>query len=128
MDVLTTLTFSAATEDEEWYDPDAITTNDGVLEIEFVNFKNHNLNFRSGMLQSWNKMCFSGGIIEGSTRSALLNLRILAEHYLRSKYITSRPRRCLWILASFLDHGKLGQAWLFSDNRWNEAVFVRRRV
>lgn len=26
----------------------------------------HNLNFRSGMLQSWNKFCFTGGYIEVS--------------------------------------------------------------
>lgn len=55
-----------ATQDLEWYDPDAITTNDGVLEIEFAAFKNHGLDYRSGMLQSWNKMCFKGGHIEAS--------------------------------------------------------------
>ena len=45
-----------STMDLEWYDPDAVTTNDGVLEIRFDAFQNHNLNYRSGMLQSWNKM------------------------------------------------------------------------
>jgi hypothetical protein len=49
----------------KWYDPDAITTRDGYLEIEFAAIKNHNLDYRSGMLQSWNKMCFKGGFIEG---------------------------------------------------------------
>ena len=62
---LLTLVYSAATGDLEWYDPDAITTKDGYLEIEFAAFRNHDLDFRSGMLQSWNKMCFKGGIIEG---------------------------------------------------------------
>ncbi|RPA97121.1 beta-glucan synthesis-associated [Choiromyces venosus 120613-1] len=56
----------AATGDLEWYDPDAITTKDGYLEIEFAAFRNHDLDYRSGMLQSWNKMCFKGGIIEAS--------------------------------------------------------------
>jgi beta-glucanase (GH16 family) len=28
--------------------------------------KNHNLDFKGGMLQSWNKFCFTGGIIEAS--------------------------------------------------------------
>ncbi|KAI5852427.1 beta-glucan synthesis-associated protein-domain-containing protein [Morchella snyderi] len=56
----------AATQDSEWYDPDALTTKDGVLEIEFAAFRNHDLDFRSGMLQSWNKLCFKGGIIEAS--------------------------------------------------------------
>nr|AAQ72769.1 beta-1,6-glucan synthetase [Pneumocystis carinii] len=50
----------------EWYDPDAITTNDGFLEIRLDSFRNHDLNYRSGMLQSWNKLCLKGGIIEAS--------------------------------------------------------------
>ncbi|KAG5439712.1 hypothetical protein PCK2_000752 [Pneumocystis canis] len=50
----------------EWYDPDAITTNGGFLEIRLDAFRNHDLNYRSGMLQSWNKLCFKGGIIEAS--------------------------------------------------------------
>ncbi|KAL1983665.1 hypothetical protein VTN96DRAFT_10094 [Rasamsonia emersonii] len=54
------------TQDLEWYDPDAITTKDGVLEIQFHAFQNHNLNYRSGMLQSWNKLCFKGGRLEAS--------------------------------------------------------------
>lgn len=53
-----------ATEDLEYYTPDAITTKDGTLQITLDAFRNHNLDFRSGMLQSWNKLCFSGGIIE----------------------------------------------------------------
>ncbi|KAF2196204.1 beta-glucan synthesis-associated protein SKN1 [Delitschia confertaspora ATCC 74209] len=55
-----------ATQDLEWYDPDAITTKDGVLTIRFDAFQNHNLNYRSGMLQSWNKLCFKGGHMEAS--------------------------------------------------------------
>jgi len=56
----------AATNDLEWYDPDAMTTKDGTLRISFDAFKNHNLLYRSGMLQSWNKMCFKGGVLEVS--------------------------------------------------------------
>ncbi|KAF2258744.1 beta-glucan synthesis-associated [Lojkania enalia] len=55
-----------ATQDLEWYDPDAITTKDGTLNIKFDAFKNHGLNYRSGMLQSWNKLCYKGGHIEAS--------------------------------------------------------------
>ncbi|KAK5175380.1 beta-glucan synthesis-associated protein [Saxophila tyrrhenica] len=55
-----------ATQDLEWYDPDAATTQDGYLALRFDAFKNHNLNYRSGMLQSWNKMCFKGGYMEAS--------------------------------------------------------------
>ncbi|GAA5969770.1 hypothetical protein JCM21900_004194 [Sporobolomyces salmonicolor] len=53
-----------ATTDLEWYDPDAITTKDGNLEITLSQEPIHDLNFRSGMLQSWNKFCFTGGHIE----------------------------------------------------------------
>ncbi|KAI9833435.1 MAG: hypothetical protein M1826_007533 [Phylliscum demangeonii] len=54
------------TQDLEWYDPDAVTTRDGVLEIRFDAFQSHNLNYRSGMVQSWNQMCFKGGLLEAS--------------------------------------------------------------
>ena len=45
--------------DFEWYDPSAITTKDGNLVITMTQEPIHDLNFKSGMLQSWNKMCFS---------------------------------------------------------------------
>lgn len=54
------------TQDLEWYDPDAVTTNGGVLELRFDAFENHGLNYRSGMVQSWNQMCFTGGLLEAS--------------------------------------------------------------
>ncbi|PQE18279.1 glycoside hydrolase family 16 protein [Rutstroemia sp. NJR-2017a WRK4] len=55
-----------ATQDLEWYDPDAVTTGNGTLNIKFDAFQSHNLNYRSGMLQSWNKLCFKGGRVEAS--------------------------------------------------------------
>lgn len=54
------------TGDLEWYDPDAVTTANGTLNIRFDAFQNHNLNYRSGMLQSWNQLCYKGGYIEAS--------------------------------------------------------------
>lgn len=45
--------------DLEWYDPSAITTADGKLVITITQEPIHNLNFKSGMLQSWNKFCFN---------------------------------------------------------------------
>ncbi|CAK1356293.1 unnamed protein product [Cercospora beticola] len=54
------------TMDLEWYDPDAVTTGNGTLNLKFDAFQNHNLNYRSGMLQSWNKLCFKGGYLEAS--------------------------------------------------------------
>ncbi|KAL0243411.1 hypothetical protein I308_105377 [Cryptococcus tetragattii IND107] len=55
------------TGDLEWYDPAAITTKDGHLVITINQQEIHDLNFRSGMLQSWNQMCFQYSIyIEAS--------------------------------------------------------------
>ncbi|KIY66939.1 glycoside hydrolase family 16 protein [Cylindrobasidium torrendii FP15055 ss-10] len=72
------------TADMEWYDPRQVTTRDGNLVITmdsvdtlvagmtpnssapFTAAQNHDLNYRSGMLQSWNKFCFSSGYIEVS--------------------------------------------------------------
>lgn len=36
------------------------------MEIRFDKFRNHDVDYRSGMLQSWNKMCFQGGRLEAS--------------------------------------------------------------
>ncbi|KAI8990543.1 glycoside hydrolase family 16 protein [Trametes punicea] len=48
----------------EWYDPEAITTRNGSLEITLSNKPNHNLNFTGGLMSSWNKFCFTGGLVE----------------------------------------------------------------
>ncbi|TFK75439.1 glycoside hydrolase family 16 protein [Pluteus cervinus] len=52
------------TNDLEWYDPEAITTEDGALVITLSQKEIHNLNYESGMLTSWNKFCFTGGYFE----------------------------------------------------------------
>ncbi|KAF3937421.1 hypothetical protein ABW19_dt0207707 [Dactylella cylindrospora] len=56
----------AATTDLEWYDPDAVTTAAGTLRLKLDAWENHNLKYRSGMVQSWNKLCFKGGVLEVS--------------------------------------------------------------
>lgn len=53
-----------ATQDYEWYTPEAIRTLNGSLLITMENIVEHNANFRSGMLQSWNKFCIQGGYVE----------------------------------------------------------------
>ncbi|KAF8987327.1 beta-glucan synthesis-associated [Cyathus striatus] len=59
-----------ATADLEWYDPQQVTTRDGALVITmdsttpFTTDENHGQTYRSGMLQSWNKFCFTTGYIE----------------------------------------------------------------
>lgn len=57
-----------ATKDLEWYDPDAVTTANGTLNIRMDVFKNHNLFYRSGMVHSWNRMCFTQGVMEVSAK------------------------------------------------------------
>jgi beta-glucanase (GH16 family) len=59
-----------ATQDMEWYDPDAVTTGDGTLQLRMDAFPNHNLQYRSGMLNSWNQLCFKGGVFEVSASLA----------------------------------------------------------
>lgn len=50
----------------EWYDPAAITTQGGYLEITLDKHDTHNLSYQGGMMSSWNKFCFTGGLIETS--------------------------------------------------------------
>ncbi|KDR82685.1 hypothetical protein GALMADRAFT_56942 [Galerina marginata CBS 339.88] len=54
------------TGDQEWYDPSAVTTKGGKLVITMTEQRSHDLNFQSGMLTSWNKLCFTTGYIEVS--------------------------------------------------------------
>jgi beta-glucanase (GH16 family) len=55
-----------ATQDLEWYDPVAVTTGGGTLQLTLSNFPNHGLQYMSGMLNSWNQLCFKGGVFEVS--------------------------------------------------------------
>ncbi|KAJ6509025.1 glycoside hydrolase family 16 protein [Mycena sanguinolenta] len=52
------------TGDLEWYDPGAITTANGNLVITMKEQDYHDLNFVSGMMQTWNKFCFTTGYVE----------------------------------------------------------------
>ncbi|KAI3480520.1 hypothetical protein L1887_57368 [Cichorium endivia] len=58
----------SGTGDYEWYSPEAVNTTGGALVIALEEHQLHNKNFRSGMVQSWNKFCFQGGYIEFSVR------------------------------------------------------------
>ncbi|KAJ3516407.1 hypothetical protein NLJ89_g1151 [Agrocybe chaxingu] len=53
----------------EWYDPSQATTKDGNLVFRLDRFDdtsiNHDMTYRSGMIQTWNKFCFTGGLIVG---------------------------------------------------------------
>uniref|UniRef100_A0A8H7XY82 GH16 domain-containing protein n=1 Tax=Psilocybe cubensis TaxID=181762 RepID=A0A8H7XY82_PSICU len=53
-----------ATNNLEWYDPEAITTSGGALVITFSEKETHDLGYQGGLMSSWNKFCFTGGYIE----------------------------------------------------------------
>ncbi|KAJ3784212.1 glycoside hydrolase family 16 protein [Lentinula aff. detonsa] len=55
-----------ATNNLEWYDPAAITTKNGSLVITFSEKETHDLNYQGGMMSTWNKFCFTGGLFEAS--------------------------------------------------------------
>jgi hypothetical protein len=59
-----------STSDLEWYDPDAVNTGNGTLQLQMDNFPNHGLQYRSGMLNGWNQFCFKGGVVEVSVSLA----------------------------------------------------------
>ncbi|KAJ7596873.1 beta-glucan synthesis-associated protein [Mycena floridula] len=50
----------------EWYDPAAVTTKGGALQITLSAKQTHDLNYQGGMVTSWNKFCFTGGLIQTS--------------------------------------------------------------
>ncbi|CAO1619879.1 unnamed protein product [Jaminaea pallidilutea] len=51
------------TGDYEWYDPAAVTTKNGSLVITLSEHISHNKLFRSGVIATWNKFCFRGGLL-----------------------------------------------------------------
>ncbi|RDX55786.1 glycoside hydrolase family 16 protein [Lentinus brumalis] len=56
------------TGNKEWYDPEAITTGNGSLVITLSKKPNHGLDYTGGMMQTWNKFCFTGGLVETSVQ------------------------------------------------------------
>ncbi|KAL0956987.1 hypothetical protein HGRIS_003087 [Hohenbuehelia grisea] len=54
------------TNNMEWYDPAAITTKDGHLKVTLSQKETHDLHYQGGMMSTWNKFCFTGGLIETS--------------------------------------------------------------
>ncbi len=55
-----------STNNMEWYDPAAITTKDGALRITLSEKPTHDLPWQGGMMATWNKFCFTGGLLEAS--------------------------------------------------------------
>lgn len=57
-----------ATNNLEWYDPEAVTTQGGSLVITLSQKETHNLDYEGGLVSTWNKFCFTGGYIETSVQ------------------------------------------------------------
>jgi len=56
-----------ATNNMEYYDPRGVSTAGGALVINMTEQNprtNHGFNYSSGMIQTWNQFCFTGGYIE----------------------------------------------------------------
>ncbi|KAL1677314.1 glycoside hydrolase family 16 protein [Schizophyllum commune] len=49
------------TNNMEWYDPSAITTKNGALEITLSDHPTKGMDYTGGMMSTWNKFCFTGG-------------------------------------------------------------------
>ncbi|EIW82303.1 glycoside hydrolase family 16 protein [Coniophora puteana RWD-64-598 SS2] len=54
------------TNDLEWYTPEAVTTRNGSLEITMSEKAKNGLDYISASLSTWNKFCFTGGLIMAS--------------------------------------------------------------
>ncbi|KAK0469296.1 glycoside hydrolase family 16 protein [Desarmillaria tabescens] len=57
-----------ATNNMEWYDPAAITTANGSLQITLSKKETHDLDYQGGMVSTWNKFCFTGGYLAASVQ------------------------------------------------------------
>lgn len=103
-----------------YYSPDNIVTKDGDLQITteakttvFAGFNDtlgkdviSTKNFKSGMLQSWNKFCFTGGIVE-------------AEIQLPGKHDVAGLWPAFWLLGNIARHtyvGSTAHIWPWSSN------------
>ncbi|QRV91234.1 glycoside hydrolase family 16 protein [Ceratobasidium sp. AG-Ba] len=45
----------------EWYSPDMVSTSNGFLNITLTRQKWRGLDYKGGLIMSWNKFCFTGG-------------------------------------------------------------------
>ena len=99
------------TNDKEYYDPAQVTTKQGgYLSIMMESEPEHGLGWRSGMLQSWNKFCFTRGYIEVAIS---LPGSVEAQGYVRGCFFS--PRALLMDLhpvARCMDDGEPRKTWV----------------
>ena len=106
----------------EWYDPAAITTRDGSLEVTLSKKKTHDMDFQGGMMSTWNKFCFTSGYIESEHRRADHMQSELIPH---SICAAARGAYYSWVLARCMAHGQPWSSRLRSDDGRPPAVYVR---
>lgn len=132
----TELAKNRGTRDLEWYDPQQIKTENGSLVIKLEQVSdaagNHNLSYRSGMMSTWNKFCFTGGLIQGEKYPPLHygDRPILMCPLMFSQCNYSRLGHCPGIVACYLDYGKSWPSGLRGIAGRYVAIlvrFVRRR-
>lgn len=113
-----------ATEDLEWYDPQNAFTRDGNLVLLIESVENHGLNYRSAMLQSWNKFCFTSGYIE-------VNISLPGPNDETQGYVSSpnsfNRLHCAesFLVAGYLDDGQPRTTRVRRDDRRDVAVHIR---
>jgi beta-glucanase (GH16 family) len=87
----------------EWYSPEQLTTENGHLKITLANTPNHGLQYMGGMMSTWNKFCFTGGIIVTSVvlpgKSSVYGLWVRNDS--KTKYIQLPDH----LPARYLDNG-----------------------
>lgn len=54
------------TNNMEWYDPAALTTKNGSLHVTLSKKETHGMDYEGGMMSTWNKFCFTGGLLQVS--------------------------------------------------------------
>lgn len=104
----------------EWYSPDQLTTLNGHLQITLAKTPNHGLDYMGGMMSTWNKFCFTGGIIVTSVvlpgKSSVYGLWV-------SKRANRLGESVLTIsLARHLGNGESRACWLWCFPRWVVAL------
>jgi hypothetical protein len=119
-----------ATADQEWYDPSQITTKDGKLSILLENVQEHALQYRSGMLQSWNKFCFSSGYIEvsmtlpGPNAETQGYVSFFFLDFVRFFFALGCAQVYWFVVAWCVDDGQSWETRLRRDDGWCVALYV----
>jgi len=113
------------TADLEYYDPQQAYTKDGHLVLELRQtdpIDNHNQSYAGGMITSWNKFCFTGGLIEGPYYEHAAGCFANSTN---SQCAASWITRTRWFLACSMDDGQSRKSRLRCNDRRTMALQLR---